>query len=249
MRSGASVRNFGMIWPIGQPLGAMYELARRSRELWLELLRELPLAAAVRLAPPGLSRRRGSGAARVRCRIGRREDRPCELWTPEQVAAGFPAVARTGLRGGLWSPIELAVDPRQVVAELPPWLARAFGVDFAFETPVLGYDLPRVITPGGDRVVQRLVICTGTDFHELAPKAFADSGLLPVKLQMMRSQAFGDRFAVGTHLAAGLTLRHYASFAKLPHPGRPDPTPGRRACQSTAGTAFTSSCRRTSAAN
>jgi glycine/D-amino acid oxidase-like deaminating enzyme len=31
---------------------------------------------------------------------------------------------------------------------------------------------------------------------------------------MMRSQAFGDRFQVGTHLAAGLTLGHYASFAK-----------------------------------
>jgi glycine/D-amino acid oxidase-like deaminating enzyme len=33
---------------------------------------------------------------------------------------------------------------------------------------------------------------------------------------MMRSQAFGDCFRVGTHLAAGLTLRHYASFANCP---------------------------------
>jgi FAD dependent oxidoreductase TIGR03364 len=143
-------------------------------------------------------------------------DRPCELWTPRQVAARFPAVVQSSLRGGLWSPTELAVDPRQVIAELPTWLNRTLNVDFAFTTAVLGYDSPRVVTATGDWSARRLLICTGADFRELAPAAFADSGLVPCKLQMMRSQAFGDRFRVGTHLAAGLTLRHYASFAKCP---------------------------------
>src|SRR5262249_46962983 len=213
---GASVRNFGMIWPIGQPLGPLYQLARRSRELWLGVL------GASGLWPPpcgSLHLAYDEDAAQVLREFvaeSAGQDRPCELWTPAQVAARFPAVVPTGLHAGLWSPIELAVDPRQVIAELPAWLARTYGVDFAFGTPVLGHQLPRVVTPDGDWFVRRLVICTGTDFCELAPAAFAGSGLVPVKLQMMRSQAFGDRFQVGTHLAAGLTLRHYASFANCP---------------------------------
>ena len=35
---GASVRNFGMLWPIGQPDGKLYNRAVRTREIWLDYL-------------------------------------------------------------------------------------------------------------------------------------------------------------------------------------------------------------------
>jgi FAD dependent oxidoreductase TIGR03364 len=213
---GASVRNFGMIWPIGQSLGPMYQLARRSRELWLEVLAASDLwhrpCGSLHLA----YHEDEAQVLREFVAESAGQDRPCQMWTAAQVASRFPAVVQTGLQAALWSPLELAVDPRQVIAELPPWMSRTHGVNFAFGSPVLGHDLPRVVTTDGNWRVRRLVICTGTDFRELAPAAFADSGLVQVKLQMMRSQAFGDRFQVGTHLAAGLTLRHYASFANCP---------------------------------
>jgi FAD dependent oxidoreductase TIGR03364 len=213
---GASVRNFGMIWPIGQPLGPMYQLARRSREIWLDVLRASGLwhqqAGSLHLAY------HDDEAQILREFLAEASpaERPCELLTADRVTARFPAVREAGLRAGLWSPVELTVDPRQVIAELPRWLNRTLGVDFAFDTTVLGYDGRRLVTSNGEWPVPRLVICTGIDFRDLAPAAFAGSGLVPCKLQMMRSQAYGGRFRVGTMLAAGLTLRHYPSFARCP---------------------------------
>jgi len=213
---GASVRNFGMIWPIGQPPGPRYDLARRSRELWLEILRASglwhqpygSLHAAYRDDEAQVLREFASDALH--------HGRPCELWTASQVADRFPSIRQEGLHAGLWSPLEVGVDPRQVIAHLPIWLTRTLGVAFAFGTAVLRYECPRLVTTNGEWSLGSLVICSGADFRELAPLAFAESGLIPCKLQMMRSQAYGERFRLGTLVAAGLTLRHYPSFATCP---------------------------------
>lgn len=213
---GASVRNFGMIWPIGQPSGPRLILAERSRALWLEVLRASGLwhgeVGSLHLAyhddEAEVLREFVSGA--------QNDGRACELWDRPRIAARFPAVNQHGLRCGMWSPSEITVDPRQVIAELPAWLKRAHGVDFAFGTTVLGFDSGQVETNNGIWNAKRLVICAGVDFRELTPEAFAASGLVDCKLQMMRTQAHGDRFQIGTMLAAGLTLLHYTAFARCP---------------------------------
>jgi glycine/D-amino acid oxidase-like deaminating enzyme len=46
---GASIRNFGMIWPIGQTAGERLQLALRSRVIWGEVAKE----AGIRIGSTG----------------------------------------------------------------------------------------------------------------------------------------------------------------------------------------------------
>jgi FAD dependent oxidoreductase TIGR03364 len=212
---GASVRNFGMLWPIGQPPGPLYDLARRSLDLWLEVLHASGLwhnqAGSLHLA------NHDDEAQVLREFVALAgPEHGCRLLDAKQITERFPEVVTTGLRLGLWSPVEVTVDPRQVIADLPEWLQRAHGVDFVFDAPLLDFTSPHVHTAAGDFRAPRLLVCTGADFRTLAPNVFTDAGMTLCKLQMMRSQPFGSAFRAGAMLAAGLTLRHYRAFAKCP---------------------------------
>ena len=212
---GASIRNFGMLWPIGQPTGGMHELALTSRKFWLEVL----AAAELWHDPVGsLHLAYQEDEAQVLAEFvnlagGGGYD--CQLLTPREVASRSPAVKTTGLRAGLWSPHEICVDPREVIAKLPAWLEREFGVQFESDCAVTGYDQPHVCAGGKQWTAGRLFVCSGSDLHTLYPGAFADLGLLRCKLQMMRSQSLPG-FRLGPMLAGGLTLRHYKNFQDCP---------------------------------
>jgi FAD dependent oxidoreductase TIGR03364 len=210
---GASVRNFGMLWPIGQPHGAMREMALRSREFWLEVLPKADLwheqTGSLHLAY------HADEAQVLEEFVGSRES-GCELLSARQVIDRSPVVKTQGLVAGMWSATETCVDPRQVIARLPGWLEREFGVHFEFGTAVTAFDRPQVTAGGEQWQAQRLIVCSGDDFQTLYPETFAGQGFLRCKLQMMRSQSYAGRLKLGPMLAGGLTLRHYKNFQDCP---------------------------------
>ena len=74
---------------------------------------------------------------------------------------------------------------------------------------------------GGDRrterwSAERLWICSGDELNLLFAEQFGNCSLVRCKLQMMRSEPCEPRTRIGPMLAAGLTLRHYASFQNCP---------------------------------
>lgn len=140
--------------------------------------------------------------------------RQCTLLTPDEVLKKTPAAQPDQLRGGLWSPTELVVNPRRALCELPRWLGEEYGIAFHYNTLVRRVAAPELEASDG-RVWQarRIIVCGGADFQTLFPEVFAGSGLKRCKLQMLRTAAQPSGWHIGPHVAGGLSLRHYAGFA------------------------------------
>lgn len=209
----ASIRNFGMLWPIGQPAGRRRTLALRSREHWWTVLHEAGIWHE-RVGSLHLAYHADEVAVLQEFKEAAGAGFACEMLQPSAVAERAPRVRRDGLLGALWSPHETVVDPRDVVARLPGWLTQVMGVRFEFGALACEWDGATLHTSTGDVRADRCFICSGDELQVLFPAALADLGLRRCKLQMMRTRPIGER--LGPMLAAGLTLIHYDAFASCP---------------------------------
>jgi D-hydroxyproline dehydrogenase subunit beta len=212
LATGASIRNFGMIWPIGQPSGEMHWMALRSREIWLEVL----TAAGLSYRPTGslhvAHHTDEADVLREFGEVGPAAGYACRWLDREETLSRSQAVREENLQGALWSDIEMTVDPREVIANLPVYL-REMGVECRYDSAVKRIELPLVETTGEDWKVDSAIVCGGDDFGTLYPEVFAGSGVTRCKLQMMRTAPQPGAWQLGPALAAGLTLRFYKAFA------------------------------------
>ena len=209
---GASVRNFGMIWPIGQAAGAPHQLALRSREIWLDVLQR----AGLPYLPTGslhvTYRSDEAEVAREFSQVGPERGYECQWLSADAVLSRSQAVRPQGLLGGLWSSLELTIDPRSILARLPHFLAEQLAVQFRYGCPVRSVALPRVEAGAEQWEVDHVIVCSGHDFETLYPSLLRGAGLTRCKLQMMRTLPQPAGWRLGPSLAAGLTLRFYPAF-------------------------------------
>ncbi|QEH33521.1 hydroxyglutarate oxidase [Aquisphaera giovannonii] len=210
---GASIRNFGMIWPVGQPGGEPLGIALRTRELWLELaardVLEVEECGAICLA-------HHEDELEVLREFAAAGTHPASMLSREQVLSRTSLAQPEGLLGGMYSPTDCRVDPRTASARIAAFLAHSRGVDISFGTTAVAIEGGAVRAADGRAwEAGRILVCSGSDLRTLYPDVLAESGLILCKLQMLRSVA-QPRVGTPPHLASGLSLRHYASFAGCP---------------------------------
>lgn len=209
---GASIRNFGMVWPIGQPVGKTFERALRSREVWLSLSEKVPFF---------LDKVGSIHAAYRQDELMVMEEffeqqryGPYELsWVNSaNVGKYSEGVRHKGFMGGFYSATESIVDPRQALAAIPGYLEEVMNVKTHWNTAVLEVQEGKVKTRKGWHDADHVFICSGSDFEMLYPEVFAQTPITKCKLQMMRTGMQPANWRLGAALAGGLTLTHYQAF-------------------------------------
>ncbi|RYZ31526.1 MAG: FAD-dependent oxidoreductase, partial [Sphingobacteriales bacterium] len=180
----ASIRNFGMIWPIGQPDGYLYDTAVRSKEIWLEIC----AAAGIwhdRVGSLHLAYHRDEWdvlheLASVYAHRG------YQLLDADAVALRSKSALQNGLLGGLYSDEEMIVNPRLAIPAVATWLAEKHGVVFIWNTAATSIAHPNLRAGEQIFTADEIYVCSGADFETLFPAEFAAREITKCKLQMLK---------------------------------------------------------------
>lgn len=214
---GASIRNFGMVWPIGQPEGKLYERALNAKSIWKEVLAG---AKCWHYEGGSLHMAYEQDELEVLQQFADVSGyRPVRMFTPEETLKSSQAVNPHKLLGALYSADEMIVDPREAIAAIPAYLTEKYGVTFIWDTAVSEIKYPTVKAGTKILTADELYVCSGQDFETLYPEHFSVAPLTKCKLQMLRMEAQPDNWKIGPALCGGLSLIHYHGFkaaASLP---------------------------------
>jgi FAD dependent oxidoreductase TIGR03364 len=208
--NGASVRNFGLVTVTGQGAGDTWRRAGRSREIWAEVAEQ----AAIPVLHRGLvlACRRTEALAVVEHFAAGDMGQGCRVLSAAELEAF--GVFADGLAGGLHSPHELRVEPREALPRLAAWLATRWGVRFLWRTHVRAVSPPVIETSAGRLRAARAVVAPCNDFLTLFPEAIAAQAPVRCKLSMLRLPDPG--WWLPAAVMSDLGLVRYLGYAAAP---------------------------------
>ena len=209
---GASIRNFGMLWPIGQPAGALYNRAMRSQVIWKEIADSIGLWYDECGSLHTAYHKDEWEVINELYEQFREEGRPVALMDKRQVLDRFNGVNDHHLIGGLYSDTETIVDPRDAIAKTAMYLEEYLGVEFIWGKAVNQVETGTVWIGSEPLNADIVCVCSGADFETLFPEIFSTLEITKCKLQMMRFAPTHKDWRIGTSLCGGLSLIHYSSF-------------------------------------
>ncbi len=209
---GASVRNFGMLWPVGQPDGNLYNRSVRTKEIWTEYLNaaNIPYNACGSLHLAYSTEE--MNVVEDIAQFFQSKKRPVSVIDKETVLANYNGINENGLLGALRSEDEIIIDPREGIKHLPAYLTQKYGVSFIWGTAITSVTSYAAFAGKTKYAADIVCVCSGQDFETLYPDQFKVQPIIKTKLQMMRFKHKDPNYKIGASVCGGLSLLHYKSF-------------------------------------
>lgn len=213
---GASVRNFGMLWPVGQPDGNLYNRSVRTKEIWVDYLdaAKIPYNACGSLHLAYSTEE--INVVEDITQFFQSKKRPVSVINKETVLSQYNGINENGLLGALRSEDEIIIDPREGIKHLPAYLTQKYGVSFIWGTAVTAITSHAAFAGKTKYEADLVCVCSGQDFETLYPDQFKAQPIIKTKLQMMRFKHQDPNFKIGASVCGGLSLLHYKSFTASP---------------------------------
>lgn len=216
---GSTVRNFGQVVPSGMS-GKWFDYGIKSLKIYQEIQQKFDISVRKNgsiyvasdedewlLANELYSHHQSTGY-------------PCSLLSKRQCLEMYPELKFDYVRGAIYFPEEISVEPNLLIYKLLDYLKEQNNVDFKNNATVVLCDqnTDEVIIRTSENEqfsASKVLLCCGYTFNILYPKVFKKSGLIVSKLQMLQTVPMSNVLLAG-NILTGLSIRRYESFESMP---------------------------------
>ncbi len=210
---GSSIRNFGMVWPIGQHIEKQLPKALRSREVWMDICKkgkiwnnpcgsvqlftnEIELEMATDFYEQNFQARKG-----------------LKILSKEECKNHIPHINEFNILGGLYSDSEVIVEAREAIRQIPDILSATLPIEFIFGKTVIEATNEKVVTSDGTIIENDIVfICSGFEINILYPQVFNNAPITVSQLNMLRSAPIDSTIP---SICGGLSFLHYDAYSSI----------------------------------
>lgn len=209
--SGATVRNFGLIWVSGRAAGAELAFSLRARALWQEIAEGVPDVGFRANGSLSLLRT-GAELEVARRAVGRPDasDREFELLSREEARVRNPAL-HGDFEAALFCGRDAAVESRAALGALREWMRATGRYRYLPGRELVGVAEAAALDHRGERHDgDQVWLCLGANLTGFAAELFEGEPLRRVRLLMAETEPLGRPLT--TSIANGDSFRYYPGF-------------------------------------
>ncbi|XCF06932.1 TIGR03364 family FAD-dependent oxidoreductase [Tamlana crocina] len=216
---GATVRNFGQVVPSGMNL-KWQNIGRKSLEIYKEISSQVDVTVKQTGSIYLASNQEEIQLIEELAQINKTNNYESHLLTAAQCIEKCTGLNKNYVKGGLFFPQEMNVDPSLMIHRVRNFLINRHQLEFFPNTTIINIEEANGKTvahaSNGDIFsASKIIVCNGSDFKALFPEVFNKSDLEVSKLQMLRTKP-QKNYTLAPSVLTGWTIRRYESFTECP---------------------------------